>query len=983
MDGPHWSTLSLRLAAVLEAAIHLEYLHLSASIRDPVFTAASKVASLQELIINVDSSEHSSCEALRKFLTILRSPLRRLRIEEDYREDSGGIRASFIHDLIHFASTLEALELSYLVLDMHPSSVKTPFAAIRSLNIVSSCSFPPRSLPAETLQCLFPNLDHVLQIGELAVQWEGGEQYDRLAHRARSKTVQTIFTWSKLDHFICDTNAAFVLALRCPIRRMEISMTWLPEEEQDLAEILRYNPPQKLLLSLDATPINRLVFPPEAADKLTHLLSVQLNFKRPNRQRRTTRPDGIGVDIPWNQFMTNLIDMLKPLRLIHFRLILNYRASYDPPSWATRQPSDFDATLDTGLTGTVIPSETDFQPTAVRLLDAMPTLQYFFLAVSRYSSMTTSRTHHESRWESSKAWRVVSASGGPHPSDTVRSSCEELDSVAAEIILSREELKLQMRHGVVGPGSSHHLPSSHQPTFISPSTLALISEGCPYYIMNTAPLPSPPQLTYDILLHIISLYSSAGQAVPLIATCRVLYHEGAKIALKKPVTISGAAQLALFLKFLHAENSSRCQHLKQLELGGFRVEAELVQGLLETLPLLVGLQKLRLVNAEELLTSDPAIPTTFAALTSLRDSPLVSVAVDCITDFDDDSAELWDRLTYAEWPNYHPMALLANVSPTLEELQCVACSTISDWDVAVPTTVYPNMRKLSIEIHELPLRIDPFIRAFPNLTNLNVRTQHCYDHLDLEDLRTSHEGNVGQQLASCGTWTHLEHFTGALVDLYAIGLTCRIGRITLTDNVKDELGLDMLATVLRYARPLHLKFRGISYSLLEDSQPGFISMLRSEGASDLVNLDMCINFREEDWDKDWRITVDNLVSALTALRLKFLALRFDTPDLDLSPMEKYALELSVRLCEYLLPMAGNFQTMRAPLDTAKLLSSLDVDALVARLESIPSLEAALVVLPGSGTGGEKVEKTITIGTSPLPGWEQWRRWLHDKNRFVI
>ncbi len=391
--------------------------------------------------------------------------------------------------------------------------------------------------------------------------------------------------------------------------------------------------------------------------------------------------------------------------------------------------------------------------------------------------------------------------------------------------------------------------------------------------MSGPPL-SAFKLTYDILLHMISLYSCASEAVPLIATCRVLYHEGVKIALKKPVVIFDATELASFLKFLHAENSSRCRYLKELDIWGFHAEPELVQELLKILPLLVNIETLQLASAEQFLASDPALPMAFAALTSLRhvdvcgasdatcaflsslNSPLVSATVDFITDHDDDSTDLWDRLTVDQWPIYHPTALLGNLSSTLEELRCVSWSTTP---VAIRSDrVYTNMRKLSIEVHNLHLRIDPFICAFPNLTDLNVHTDNFYDPIyetDLEAMRTSHETNVRQQLTSCGTWTRLEHFTGRLSDLYAIGLTCRIGRITIVDDVGDELRMGMLATVLRYARPLHLKLQGIACTMLEGSEPSFISTLRSEGASALLNLDVCIYFGEEDRDRDLTVVV--------------------------------------------------------------------------------------------------------------------------------
>ena len=71
------------------------------------------------------------------------------------------------------------------------------------------------------------------------------------------------------------------------------------------------------------------------------------------------------------------------------------------------------------------------------------------------------------------------------------------------------------------------------------------------------------KLTYDILLRVISSSWYAKDAVQLMATCQFLYREGPKIALKKAVFISKEEQLASFLKFLRADDSSCCQYLKQ------------------------------------------------------------------------------------------------------------------------------------------------------------------------------------------------------------------------------------------------------------------------------------------------------------------------------------------------------------------------------------------------------------------------------------
>ena len=369
-------------------------------------------------------------------------------------------------------------------------------------------------------------------------------------------------------------------------------------------------------------------------------------------------------------------------------------------------------------------------------------------------------------------------------------------------------------------------------------------------------------LTYDTLLHIISVSLNVQDTMQLIATCRVLYHEGPKVALKKVVTIYTEEQLASFLKFLRADNSSRCRYLRQLELCGCFLEPDVVQELIDTIPLLTNIEYLGLKEAEDLLELDPALTVAFSAITSLRhieftgvqgesyeilstlQSPLISANVSFLTMCD---WGFWDFVDIGLREAYHPVTVLGKFSLTLEELQCTAWFTPSD--KIVPEDVYPNMRKLSIGFHEFPLRIDPFIRAFPNLTHLHVNTDGSYS----EGIRESHDTNVVQQLDpvdSCGTWMHLDHFSGCLSDLYAIGLTFHIPHITIMDRLDNGPKTDMLATVLGYARPVRLKLEGITSSMLGDSDRGFISMLQSGSSAHLINLDVCIYFGEDDREKD-------------------------------------------------------------------------------------------------------------------------------------
>ncbi|KAM5530678.1 hypothetical protein V8D89_015650 [Ganoderma adspersum] len=508
------------------------------------------------------------------------------------------------------------------------------------------------------------------------------------------------------------------------------------------------------------------------------------------------------------------------------------------------------------------------------------------------------------------------------------------------------------------------------------------------------------KLTYDTLLHVISVSLYASEAVKLMTTCQFLYHEGAKIALKRPVAVRNTKQLTSFLKFLRAENLSRCRHLRQLELWACYPEPDLAQELVETIPLLGNIRHLRLYSVEDILEPYPALLSAFAGLTSLRHielygaggvacellstlrAPLITASIDFLGDSDE---RIFDHLDFDEWAKYHPTRLLANFAPTLEELQCIAWYTTTE--PVFPGTVYPNMRRLSIELHDFPLRMDAFARAFPNLTDLRVRTEyHGGDiaHADLEGIQASRDTNLSAWQQLGGTWRNgLEHFSGCLVDLYAVGLACPIRRVTIVDALPDGPSTDMLATVLRAARPVHLKLQGVAGAMLGDSERGLIAMLRDGSASGLLNLALWVNFGAADREKDLRPIIDDFVSTLVRLPLRSLDLRFDTQGLDPTPEPDLMETLMCRQRGRPEPPAPT----PAPLTPAeRSLRTLrtDMDAIVGRLESIPSLEAALVMLPSSRGGGDSDDYTrkVTKGTVGLVGDEQWEDWLPGKNQSV-
>ena len=287
------------LVAIMEAATRLECLHFSTTLGRSVCTAVAKMGLLRELVVFSDSRSHTQREpeVLDGLLTALRSPLQHLTIADHEKEQ---ISASFLHDNLRYsAPTLEYLALEDLHFNMSPSSVTTPFTAMRSLRIVST--FLSRFYQMDVLIRLFPNLDDTLYVAGCRPPID-----EYLALRDRSWEAQRDYTWSGLDRVACSAQVAFVMALQCPIRCMDIIES-VEDKAPYLTEALSDNCPQHLFLPVTLSRYNHLqnlhgLFPPEAADNLTHLVFFAEISVYGRRQ-----PTGEHDCIPWVQFLVRIV----------------------------------------------------------------------------------------------------------------------------------------------------------------------------------------------------------------------------------------------------------------------------------------------------------------------------------------------------------------------------------------------------------------------------------------------------------------------------------------------------------------------------------------------------------------------------------------------------------------------------------------------------------------------------------------------------
>ncbi len=104
----------------------------------------------------------------------------------------------------------------------------------------------------------------------------------------------------------------------------------------------------------------------------------------------------------------------------------------------------------------------------------------------------------------------------------------------------------------------------------------------------------------------------------------------------------------------------------------------------------------------------------------------------------------------------------------------------------------------------------------------------------MDELTTTRLTNV-VEYAEFGCWQELEHFSGGLLDLYALGLPCRILNVEISVSASS---VDALEPALSNARPSRLTIRFWDRRMFDGYAPGleFPSHLRIPGMAEVRTM---------------------------------------------------------------------------------------------------------------------------------------------------
>ncbi|KAH9884396.1 hypothetical protein C8Q73DRAFT_719963 [Cubamyces lactineus] len=445
------------------------------------------------------------------------------------------------------------------------------------------------------------------------------------------------------------------------------------------------------------------------------------------------------------------------------------------------------------------------------------------------------------------------------------------------------------------------------------------------------------RLNLDVLLHIIE-FCKPPEGCALIQTCRVLYAEGPKYLLKQAIRIENWIALQRFLSFLEPKvqmptqselpGDSPLQHRRhhlvrslKFNMGpystvvilendpiGLQYAAEsmteqqvALRALVAALPCMTALSSLTIWSSEAFFCSHgPNLVAAFAALTSLHTlevyyggrrtvrmlRELQSSLVHACVDFNGSpNTPFFNELPLEDWPAHHPALILAHSADTLERLQCRRWRTHPRITPNPNTTpVYPRMRELSIDYGTLPVTI-AYIRAYPNLTSFRFNSgQPPHELLVYPDFpqpeacREQCEANIAAQLREEPTWERLEWVSASSVDLYMLGLTCRVPHVT----VQQLASFTVLAPALEHLRPTRMDMEWGPLGFAEAAVEDVHAALSGPGASQLKSLNIRLELYKAQRNLDIGTLLYALIPSLCHTTLEELRVRIWAAYLDTS-----------------------------------------------------------------------------------------------------
>ncbi|KAI0741593.1 hypothetical protein C8Q80DRAFT_1109758 [Daedaleopsis nitida] len=391
-------------------------------------------------------------------------------------------------------------------------------------------------------------------------------------------------------------------------------------------------------------------------------------------------------------------------------------------------------------------------------------------------------------------------------------------------------------------------------------------------------MQSRSRLPHDVLL-VISSYCDRRTLSALILTCRDLHAGCAKYVLAGPVVLTGSSQVVSFIYFMRAQRSRRWRHLRSLTLAHEPISPSIAAELARVIPRASHLETLEFESAESLLGVHPDLPLAFAAVKSIKHIVIHEAYQHTCRMLEAmhwplETATLIKTVYRPGWfestklARMHPASLLRNSRSTLKSLVYRSWTERNELLLTYP--VFPELRSLIIDGTWCPVPAQWGV-TYPNLQDLSVHTidSHFMETNEFDDIlahvatrQSNLDGFNGQSY-----WTHLESFEGDILDLYLLGLPCRIRSVSVTAS-----SLQFFSRAMHNAYPDKISI-SLTSDMTEVGESGLLDCLRDPCLANLRCLNLSIDLMLPSYTVRFEQQMDQIVRGLQTMNVKELSLK--------------------------------------------------------------------------------------------------------------
>ncbi|KAI0708828.1 hypothetical protein C8T65DRAFT_609361 [Cerioporus squamosus] len=392
-------------------------------------------------------------------------------------------------------------------------------------------------------------------------------------------------------------------------------------------------------------------------------------------------------------------------------------------------------------------------------------------------------------------------------------------------------------------------------------------------------------LPHDVLCTVIS-FSDREELFALMLASRDLQLECAKYIFHEAVKLNSDEGITSFISFMRRNQRRRWCFLRSLEFSDADIHPSVAGELGRVISRASRLEVLFFEHAENTLRAHPQLGLSLAAIPTVKHIELHFVAQHACRMLEAmswplESAILQESIHDPFWlepdkgERMHPAALLKNARTTL---QTIKYDMWSDYDFYLPDyPVYSALHTFRFDSAWLPPTTQ-WPLSYPNLKSLELWSIDGDGECPMDECTATRLTNMSEYGTSKPYgWPELEHFSGRVLDLYILGLPCRIHDVRIRASSDS---VECLEAALSNARPSSITVDIWDDTLFQGRDPDLElpSHLRIPGMAEVKFMKLNIVATGPRRSVNFGAFLEETLDALSHLHVQELVLYVEYPD---------------------------------------------------------------------------------------------------------